>query len=154
MITLADLHRAVNATIQSKRLGRPVFARLTLQGPDNPGVPLLAALSTLVRDWINQPLARLYAVGSLASGQVSLTWSFQDGATSVVTYSRCRPLGNGIDLMLIGNRGVIYHDFGSAEAWEESMAREGPKGVPAIQDAIERALRSGKPEPVAKEDSP
>jgi len=153
MTSLTDLHRAVQDTIASKRLGRAVFVRYTLQGTDKPGVPLLATLVATVRDWLSQPLVRLYAVGTLESGQVSLTLHFRDGATALVSYALGMPRGNGVDLIVVGNRGAMYHDAGSASFWDEAALREGPKDA-TMQAAIERALRSGKPELVAAEGQP
>jgi hypothetical protein len=147
MTTLADLHRAVQTTLASKRLGTPVFVRYLQQGLD-PGeavVPRLARATAAVRDWLGQPLERLYAVGSADRGQVSLTLQFRGGATALVSYARGEPRGAGVDLMVLGNHGALYHDFGSANGWDETAADDaGPD--PTLVTWIDRALRSGKPE--------
>jgi hypothetical protein len=149
MASLADLHRAVHATIASKRLGRPVFVRLTIQGLDKAEttVPRLARATTAVQDWLGQPLTRIYAVGAVASGQVALTLGFRDGATALVSFAHGQPRGDGIDVMVLGNHGAIYHDAGSANLWDETVATD-CKPDPVLVGAIERALRSGKPETV------
>src|SRR5262245_44988640 len=121
MTFFAELHRSIQATLASKRLGRPVFVRCTLQGLDKPEtvLPRLAQVAGLVRQWLDQPLDRLYAVGSPESGQVALTLVFREGGTAVVSYARGQPRGAGVDLMLLGSRGAIYHDAGTAELWDE-----------------------------------
>src|SRR5438309_3556194 len=73
MTTLADLHRAVQSTLASKRLGRPVFVRYLLCSRDKAeaALPRLAQLTAAVRDWLGQPLERVHAAGTPRGGQVS-----------------------------------------------------------------------------------
>ena len=106
MPPLADLHRAVQTTLAGKRLGRPVFVRYTLHGPEKAEavVPRLAQLVVVVRGWLGQPPERVYAVGSPADGQVSLTLQFRDGATALVSFARGQPPGAGADVTVFGNR--------------------------------------------------
>jgi len=148
MMTLANLHTAVQTTLASKRLGKPVFVRYLLQGSDKveaiPG--RLAQITLVVQEWLGQPLERIYAVGSADSGQVSLTLQFREGATAQVTFVRGQPRGSGVDLMVLGNHGAIYHDAGSAGLWDEAAAALPDRPDPVVKEAIERALRSGKPE--------
>jgi hypothetical protein len=147
---LADLHRTVQATLASKRLGQPVFVRYTIQGLDKAEaiLPRLAHTAGTVKDWFGQPLTRVYAVGSVESGHVALTLSFRDGATALVSFAHGQPRGDGVDLMVLGNHGAIYHDAASAQLWDEPAAASGDKPDPVITGAVERALRSGKPEAV------
>src|SRR5207249_3084153 len=100
MTTLADLQQAVTTTLASKRLGRPVFVRCHLTSRDKAeAAPArLTQLVAMVRDWIGQPLAQLYAVGKPAGGQVALTIEFREGATALVCWSHGQPLGHGLDL--------------------------------------------------------
>jgi hypothetical protein len=151
MSRLADLHRSVQTAIASKRVGRPVFVRYTLQGLDQPDavVPKLARATAAVREWVGQPLERVQAVGNVESGQVSLTLQFRDGATALVSFARTPPHGDGMDLMVLGNHGAIHHDAGAAELWDERAAATEEPPDPALRALIERALRSGKPEPAA-----
>jgi predicted dehydrogenase len=149
MLTLANLHRAVQNTLASRRLGQPVFVRYTLQGSDK-GAALVAKLvqaAAAVRDWLGQPLERVFAAGSAEGGHVALTLEFRDGGSALVSFARGAVRGSGVDLMVLGNRGAIYHDAGSGELWDEPAAGLPDKPDPKLQAAIERALRSGKPEP-------
>src|SRR6266545_3788546 len=105
MTSLADLHRAVQTTLASKRLGRPVFVRYLLHGPDRPtAAPArLTQLTAVVRDWLGQPLERIHAAGTPKGGQVSLTLEFRDGATALVCWASVSAAGHGIDLTVLGN---------------------------------------------------
>jgi hypothetical protein len=100
----------------------------------------------VVRQWLGQPLEQVYAIGSAESGQAALTLKFREGATALVSFARGHPRGDGIDLMVLGNRGAIYHDAGSAELWDDP-ATPADRPDPATVALIERALRSHQPEP-------
>jgi hypothetical protein len=149
MTALADLHRSVQATLGSKRLGTPVFARYLLQRPERPEamVPRLAQLVAVVRGWLDQPLDRLYAQGTTAAGHITLALDFRHGATALVSLTGGPPRGDGIDLMVLGNQGALYHDGGASELWDEApdVPRERPEA--RLVGWIEQALRSGRPEP-------
>lgn len=149
MLTLADLHRAVQNVLAGKRLGKPVFVRYTLQGSDKAEavVARLARMTAAARDWLGQPLGRVYAAGSAEGGQVALTLEFREGGTALVSYARGPARGGGADLMVLGNRGAAYHDAGSGALWDEPDAGPDEKLDPKLLDVIGRALRSGKPEP-------
>lgn len=150
MTSLADLPRAVQGTLDSKRLGQPVFVRYTLQGLDQPALiaPRLAQMTTIVRGWLNQTIERVYAVGTMESGQVALTLQFREGGTAQVSFARGQPRGLGVDLMVLGNHGAIYHDSGSAYLWDEAATPFAEPPDAKLQAVIERALQSGKPEAV------
>ncbi len=148
MSSLADLHRAVHSTLASKRLGKAVFVRYLLQRQDKPEAVLsrLALATAVVRDWLGQPLARVYAIGSIEAGQVSLTLQFRDGATALVSYVRGQSRDIGVDLMLLGNHGAIHYDGETTDPPDEAQqVPERPD--PVILAAIQKALRSGQPEP-------
>lgn len=153
MSTLTDLHRAVQTTLASQRLGKPVFVRYCLHrlGKVEAPLPALAQVTAVVRDWLGQPLDRVYAVGTLESGQVSLTLQFREGATALVSYARGTLRGEGVDLLVLGNRGALSHDAGSEAPWDEVMPLGRERPDPVLQALIEKALRSGKPEAVAPE---
>ncbi|HYT89865.1 MAG TPA: hypothetical protein VEL76_14240 [Gemmataceae bacterium] len=147
MMSLADLHRAVQTTLASKRLGQAVFVRYLLHGPDRATValPRLAQLTAAVRDWIGQTLERVHALGSPKAGQVSLTLEFGGGATALVCWAASSAAGYGIDLTVLGNHGALYHDSGSARTWESGALPPPEAPDKALLAVLERALRSAAP---------
>jgi dienelactone hydrolase len=148
MPTFADINQTVMATLASKRVGKPVFVRLTWQGLDKPEavVPRLAQIVSAVQRWLGQPLEQLYALGFAAGGQLSLTLRFREGATALISFERGQPRGDGLDLMVLGNHGAIYHDAGSAELWDETVTPPADPPDPALVALIKRAVHSRKPE--------
>jgi hypothetical protein len=151
MPALGDLHRAVQATLASKRIGQPVFVRCTVQGNDTPDavVPRLAGITARVQEWVDQPIDRVYALGKVADGQISLTLRFRGGASAQISYARSQPRGDGLDLMILGNHGAVYHDAGSANLWDEPVGPAEGAADARVRAVIDRALQSGKPEPFA-----
>jgi hypothetical protein len=143
----AALHRAVAETLASKRLGTPVFVRYLVQTHDRASsvLPRLAQVVAAIRGWLNQPIERLYALGQVKQRQLTLTLEFRGGGTALVAWSAGAAAGDGVDLMVLGNHGAIYHDFGSAaHSDDEPELLEKPDA--SLLALIERAARSGRVE--------
>jgi hypothetical protein len=148
MTTLADLHRAVQATLANKRLGTPVFVRYQYHAPIK-GQAVFTRLTkstATVRTWIDQPLERILAQGTAASRHVTLLLEFRGGLTAVVTWIGTNGRGGNVDLTLIGNHGVLYHDAGDAPLWDEAFATDDAAPDKDLLAWIERAVKSNRPE--------
>jgi len=141
MPSLADLHRAVQSTLASKRLGTPVFVRYLFHGSEAVLTRLTQTVNA-IRGWISRDLDRLYALGSVKSGQITLTLEFQGGATALVGWSAGSGAGGGVDLTLLSNHGALYHDAGGDRVWDAPPAKPDRD----LTAWIERALRSNRPE--------
>ena len=147
-MTAADLHRTVQTTLASKRLGTPVFVRYLLHGAGKAPevVARLARIVAKVRDWVGQPLDRIYGQGSVAGRHITLTLECRGGATALIAWVGTTPRGPGIDLTVLGNHGALYHDQGDANAWENATFDDQQPADQALVAWIERALKSGRPE--------
>lgn len=135
-LDLADLDRAVQAVLASKRLGQPVFARLTWRGAGK-AAEQLARLAALACGWLGQEPLRLHAVGGEA-GPASLTLLFAGGASAIVSVMPGEPSG-ALDLLMLGNRGALQHE--AAEPFRFGSEKPDPKWVKRIR----RALSAGSP---------
>lgn len=144
----ADLHRTVQTTLASKRLGTPVFVRYLFHGAgEAPAVTArLARIVAKIREWLGQPLERIHGQGNVAARHIALTLECRGGATAVVTWIGTTPRGPGIDLTVLGNHGAMYHDLGDANAWEEATFDDQQPADATLVAWIDRALRSGRPE--------
>src|SRR5262245_15779814 len=71
---LDELESTIQSVIASKRIGRPVFVRLTWYGDSGKRevLPRLGRLGRVAARWLDQQLDRAYGAGSIDSGQVSL----------------------------------------------------------------------------------
>jgi hypothetical protein len=150
-MTFADFQRSVQATLASKRLGTPVFVRCTFQGQAKADtiLPTLTRLAGAAQEWLGQTAERVCTVGRLENGQVSATVQFREGGSAQVSVARGQALGDGIDLMILGNHGALYHDAGSGVLWDETTTPGDGAADRQLQAALERALQSGKPEAIA-----
>jgi hypothetical protein len=151
-LPLIELHQAIQSAIASKRLGQPVFVRYLLHGPPSIDgiVPRLVRTMACVRGWMAQPLDRVHALGSVESGHVTLTLVFRRGATSIVSVAPGTSAGLFVDVFLVGNHGSCHHETGDT-LWEEAPTISADA---ASRSVIERALRSGRPEPLEAEITP
>jgi hypothetical protein len=150
MASLADLHRAVQKTLASGRLGQPVFLRYLVRGSEG-GEAIrerMAQCIALAREWLHQSLVSVYAVGSPESCQVSLTLEFDGGATALLGYASTPPQDAGVDLLLLGNHGALYHEAAASVHAEEAQRSDADADIQAV---LQRALHSGRPEPFAEE---
>ena len=151
MTTLADLHRTVQATLASKRIGTPVFVRYLLNGVlEGEGAPNLRALAQVVAgvgDWLGQPADRLYSLfsGQDGQGQCSLTLQFPNGATALVSEVHGQNKEPGVDLMILGTRGAIYHyhDAGGIYGWEDRKASFPGRRAEELLAAVEETRQKG-----------
>lgn len=145
LTSLADLHRGVAAVISSKRVGTPVFVRYTWHGSETGDVIIgrLAQIAASARDWIGQPLASVYSVGTIESGQVSLSLQFSGGATALVSFTRGSR--GGLDLMLVGNHGTLYHDAGAARLWNVPPEFDLQAADATLFALVQQALQSPQP---------
>jgi hypothetical protein len=146
MISLADLHRIIEVTLASHRLGRPVFVRYHWYGPEHADAVLcrLAQLTAVVRAWLDSDLDRLHAVANPDRSHVSLTLQFHGGATALIGFAHARPAEARVDLMILGQRGALYQEDGNL-----LLPEERPEPLPESPDQtllhrIERALKSEK----------
>jgi myo-inositol 2-dehydrogenase / D-chiro-inositol 1-dehydrogenase len=159
MTSLADLHRAVQTTVAGGRMGTPVFVRYLLAGVLNAESPMLAAalakVAGVVGEWMGQPAQQLYSLFSDHQGQghASLTLQFPNGATALVGGVQGQAQGRGVDLMVVGTRGAIYHshDAAGVHAWTECPASLQGVKAPELLAAIEASRKPGaNPVPIGK----
>ncbi len=146
MTSLVDFHRAVQATIASKRIGTPVFVRYLYHSPlrEPANLARLAKTTAVVRDWLGHPLERI--VAQAAARHITLLLEFRTGLTAVITWVGTNGRGDGVDLTLIGNHGAVYHDTGDAPQWDEALTADDAAPDRDLLAWIERAVKSGRPE--------
>jgi len=156
MPTLTDLHRSVEATLASKRLGQPVFLRYLWQTTvgDAQALDRLAHLAGVVESWFKQKLVGVFVVGSASAGQVSATLQFQEGASALLAVAKGKFRGGGVDLMLLGQRGAVYHDAGMDELWDEQLSLPLQPVDVGVRKALAESLRTGQPVPIGERGGP
>jgi hypothetical protein len=148
-----DLLQAVEQLLASRRLGEPVFVRclVSTRDPATDPVQPLAYLAGSITRWFGVPLTRLYAAGTLAEGQISVTLQFANGATGLAVFARCPDGMGSLNILLLGNHGAAYHETPAGDACLEDTLSGPGDAHPALQSAIRRSLKAGRPELMAPE---
>ena len=126
--SLADLHRAIEGTLGTGRIGRPVFVRYSIYGLDPPRrlIDGVAALSGAAIRWVGGQVEFITAVGSETAGQLAATVVFKSGESAVMTCGRAAGPGSGVDVMILGSHGALYHDGGTSVLWPVELRIQVP----------------------------
>jgi hypothetical protein len=96
----------------------------------------------MASSWLEASPLEVYAQNNNGSGQVTVTIKYTGGQTSIVSVNTAA--ATRINLMLLGNKGALYHD-GEALSPGFDITAE-PVPVPEwLLDALERSLRAGEP---------
>lgn len=140
-----SLYRTVNEIIDTGRLGIPVFVRCIVQvvpGSEYVG-NILARVLTMASSWLRSSPVEVYAQSNDKLRQITVTIKYTDGQTSIVSVS-ASGVANRVDLMLLGNKGALYHDGDALSPGFDINAE--PVPVPDwLLDALERSLHDGEP---------
>lgn len=139
------LKKSVNAVIEKERIGSPVFLRcvLNVASENDSLLGPTAEIVALSNGWIPSDPQSIYAQGDAEATQVTVMVKYVDGQMSMLSVNRVET-ETAIDIMLVGNKGVIYH--------ETPIGRHYLSGTPpqlgkmeALSDVITQALTTGQP---------
>ncbi len=139
------LRKSVQAQIEKDRIGSPVFLRGILNIVDNQSNLLLPTteLVSLANAWIPSVPQKVYATGEVDGIQVTTMIQYANGQMSVLSVNRV-DTETAIDIMLVGNRGVIYHETPIGRHFFSGTPPElGGEGE--LSEVISRSLASGQP---------
>jgi predicted dehydrogenase len=111
MAVLADLHRAVTATLADKRIGQPVFVRCIIYAKCDSTSPekQLEPINARLQDWFGHYFECHHATIDEETGQASYCLTTPHGALGLVSFASTRAVVETVDLTLLGTHGAIYH---------------------------------------------
>lgn len=139
------LKESVQSVLEKDRIGNPVFLRCVLHvaGEGQNLLSPAAGVAALANAWMPSLPARVYAQGNAGATQVTVMVHYVGGQMALLSVNRV-DVETAIDMMLVGNKGVIYH--------ETPMGRHYPNAAPPefgdsgeLTDAITQSLESGEP---------
>ena len=139
------LKKSVQSVLEKERIGSPVFLRCVLHvaGQDTNLLPSAAEIAALANGWMPSTPARVYAQGDAAGTQVTVMIHYVAGQMAVLSVNRV-DVETAVDVMLVGNKGVIYHETPVGRHYLNAITPEfGETGE--LADAIEQSLESGQP---------
>lgn len=144
------LKRSVQSVIETERIGSPVFLRWTFQIAieGESLLPSAARVAALANEWFSSPPSRVYAQGDADGTQVTVMLHYLAGQMALLSVNRVT-VQTATDIMLVGNKGVIYHETPGGRHYLNAVPPElGGQGE--LADAIAQSLESGQP--IALED--
>ncbi len=105
------LKKSVDSVIEKDRIGSPVFLRCMLHIASETSSLLqpAAEIVALSNGWMPSQPQRIYAQGDVNATQVTLMIQYTDGQMAVLSVNRV-DTETAINIMLVGNKGVIYHE--------------------------------------------
>ncbi len=108
--------KSIQNVIETGRIGSPVFLRCALQvgnetdsGSKASLLHPLAVVASLANGWMPSKPENVYAQGDAEATQVTLMVKYRGGQLALLSVNRVET-GTGVDMMLVGNKGVIYHE--------------------------------------------
>ncbi len=139
------LKKSVQSVLEKDRIGSPVFLRCVLHVADE-SVDLLSSVgvvTALANEWIASSPERVYAQGHVESPHVTVMLHYAAGQMATLSVNRV-DTETAIDMMLVGNRGVIYHETPVGRHYQNAILPE-LDGIGELTAAIAQSLESGQP---------
>ena len=139
------LKKSVQSVLEKDRIGSPVFLRCVLDvvGEDANLLSSVAEVTALSNGWMSSPPASVYTQGDANGKQVTVMVHYVAGQMALLSVNRV-DVETAVDIMLIGNKGVIYHETPGGRHYLNAIAPEfGETGE--LTEAIAQSLESGQP---------
>ena len=139
------LEKSVQSVIDEDRIGNPVFLRCVLNIASEASSLLqpAAEIVALSNGWMPSQPQSIYAQGDVDATQVTVMVKYADGQMAVLSINRV-DTETGIDIMLVGNKGVIYHETPLGRHYLSATPPQLNK-LGELSDAITQALASDQP---------
>ena len=139
------LKKSVQSVLEKDRIGSPVFLRCVLHvaGEDVNPLSSVAEMTALANAWIPSPPASVYTQGDANGTQVTVMVHYVGGQMALLSVNRV-DVDTAIDIMLVGNKGVIYHETPVGRHYQNAIAPEFDD-IGELTEAIAQSLESGQP---------
>ena len=139
------LKKSVQSVIDEDRIGSPVFLRCVFNIASEASSLLqpTAEIVALSNGWMPPQPQSIYAQGDVDATQVTVMVKYAAGQMAVLSINRV-DTETGIDIMLVGNKGVIYHETPLGRHYLSATPPQLNK-LGELSDAITQALASDQP---------
>ncbi len=144
---MQSLQQSVQSVIDDGRIGSPVFLRCMVHLHSESGTLAkeMASLTTLANTWMPSSPEQIYALESEDTTQTSAMIKYVGGQSALLSINRVPDNQEAsVDLMLVGNKGVIYHEtpVGQHRLMKQPIELNGGGN---LIDLVNQALKTGKP---------
>jgi hypothetical protein len=140
------LYQTIKEIIDTGRVGTPVFVRFIIQTiPINEHIlDILARTLVMTGSWFSSIPIRIYVQHKENTAQVTASVEYTGGQTAIVSVNISNKFTSRVDLMMLGNKGALYHDGEVMPSGFDFGAE--PLIIPEwLIEVIERSLFAGKP---------
>ena len=144
---MQSLQQSVQSVINEGRIGSPVFLRCMLQIPikGESIAQVIAALAALANTWMPSSPEQIYVQESADAIQSTAMIQYSGGQTATVSVNCIPPdTETSVDLILIGNKGTIYHETPMGRHRLMKGRIELSAGENLV-NVINQAIKTGKP---------
>ena len=147
---LDRLYAAARTAIAEGRVGRPVFLRCFVQVPPGEGGLQEALQDALgvASGLLDGAIARVFALGGLKTGQVSVSLEFSEGQRALIAACAAGAAPGRLEWLLLGNKGSLCFED---ELPQGRLAAAGAD-LQAVWEAVVRSLEDCRTSDVAEED--
>ena len=139
------LKKSVQSVLEKERIGSPVFLRCVLHvtGDTSNLLSPVAEMTALANGWIPSSPTSVYAQGDADGTQVTVMLHYVGGQMALLSVNRV-DVETAIDIMLVGNKGVIYHETPVGRHYlNATLPQLADTGE--LTEAIAQSLESGQP---------
>ncbi len=140
------LYQTVKEIIDTGRVGVPVFIRFIVQITpiEEQIIDILAQTLVMTGSWLGAVPSKIYVQHKENTAQITATAEYTGGQTAIVSVNVSGEFNSRIDLMLLGNKGALYHDGEIMPKGFDLKAE--PMIIPKwLIEIIERSLYTGEP---------
>ena len=144
---MRSLYETTTRIIENGRVGVPVFARFSVQISHEDGhvEDVLARILTMTCSWMNAKPIMVYALSKDDSKHLTALVHYEDGQTAIVSVNTVPRHEHRVYLMILGNKGALYHDMEALPPGFEITAKPLPiQG--RLMHALNSSISTGRPE--------
>ncbi len=139
------IKKSVQSVIDKDRIGSPVFLRCVLNVVCEASSLLqpTAEVVALANSWMPSQPQSVYTQGDVNATQATVMVKYAAGQMAVLSVNRVEA-ESAIDIMLVGNKGVIYHETPLGRHYQSATPPQICNSS-ELTDVIVKAFESDKP---------
>lgn len=140
------LDQTIQEVLEKGRVGTLVFVRWVAYVTPGCLKESLASMLVVTQSWLRTKPRRLYVQDGRDAALINASVLYASGQTALVTAAAVPGSQSSYgDLMLLGNRGAIYHDGNPLWRLAVTSTAVDPLAARLLLDAIERSLNRHQP---------
>ncbi len=148
------LYQTIKEIINTGKVGVPVFVRCVVQilPKSEYLIDTLARILMMTGNWMEALPIKVYVQFRESKMQITASVQYTGGQNAIISVNTAPNVSPRIDLMMLGNKGALYHDGASIPPGFEFNFD--PITIPEwLINALRKSINSGKPEIIREVES-